>query len=331
MINYEITRFKKEDKDNILSLWNEEVGFIFPIDDCLFRQCTLDSIYFDYDSSYCAYDGDKLVGFILGKVYDNNKVIEKYCNTGWITLFFVKRSYRKNGIGSKLLSLCEESMKEKNICKLQFGSDIDNFFPGIPQDFDNLSDKFFRNRGYNVTSYTHDMVKKTKKDDIIKFDSYHNHEYTNENGEIKKVEIRYAKKEDRQIVLDFFIKAFYGRWYLEALNYFNDDDIKKEYLIAIVDGIVVGFLRVNNQLIKKLSYNINWRNRFEKLSGFGPLGVLESYRKNGIAKMLLYYAIKDCTINGYTDLLIDWTGLVSYYEQFGFEVFKCYWFCYKSL
>ena len=47
--------------------------------------------------------------------------------------------------------------------------------------------------------------------------------------------------------------------------------------------------------------------------------------------MLLYYAISDSYKNGYTDAMIDWTGLVTYYQKLGFETWKCYQYAKKKL
>ncbi len=331
MGKFNIRNFLNKDIENIKKCWNEEVGFIYPIDDTLFDQCITNNKYFDLSSSYVVYDGDKLIGFILGKVYDNDPIIPTYFDWGWISLFFISRKYRKLGLGTTLLNKLEESMKKKNIKTIRVGADLDNFFPGIPNDFDNLTDVFFKNHGYELNGYTHDMVKKLDKNDLELFKNYNNNCYIDEDGNKKNVTIRYATINDKEKTLEFFKRCFFGRWNWEATVYFNDNEIKKEYLIALVDDKVVGFLRVNNGLINKKSYNINWSHRFDKLCGFGPLGVDPSYRKHGIAKMLFYYGIYDTCINNYTDLMIDWTGLVTYYQQFGFEIFKCYQFCKKNL
>ena len=84
-------------------------------------------------------------------------------------------------------------------------------------------------------------------------------------------------------------------------------------------------------MIDEISYNINWKERFTKLVGIGPLGVDPNYRGNGIAKMLLYYSISDSAKNGYTEAMIDWTGLVTYYQKFGYEIWKCYQYANKII
>ena len=222
--------------------------------------------------------------------------------------------------------MLEKKMKENNISKIAIGSDIDNFFPGIPNDFDNLTDVFFRNRGYNVSYYTHDLVKKICKSDLTNFNKY-----IEDNNILNKIKIRYATIEDKDKVFAFFEKSFYGRWFYEVKEYFNDNQIKEEYVIALDGEKVVGFLRLNKQLIDYISYNIMWAGRFKKLIGFGPLGVDQEYRKHGIATYLLMFALKESYEGKFSEAMIDWTGLVTYYQKFGFEIWKCYQYANKEL
>ena len=336
--NYKVLNYSiKRDSKHIINLWNDEVGHIFPINKKMLDQNINSSKYLDIECSFVVYDGKKLIGFILGKIYDNNKIIEKYINKGWISLVYVKREYRKQGIGSFLLDKLELEMKNKGILYLAIGSDLDCFFPGIPNDFDNLSDRFFKKRGYSMGYYTHDLIKKLRRKDIDLLNEYLlNNSYLSNN-----IEIGYATIDDKDDLLEFLKRCFYGRWYYEALEYFenaekNVDYIGEEYLIARVknntgDHNVVGFLRVNKQIINKISYNIMWAKRFKKLVGIGPLGVDVIYRKQGIATYLLLYAFKDCYENNYSDAMIDWTGLVTYYQKFSFQVWKCYQYANKEL
>lgn len=330
MFDYQIVNYQHKYNSEIIKLWNDEVGFIFPISNKMFTQKVNNCKYFKKETSFVALCNNKVVGFIIGKIYDNNPTIEKYYNKGWISLVYVSRSNRKKGIGTKLLESLESKMKMYDVTSIQLGADIHNFFPGIPNDFDNLSDLFFRNRGFNVSYYTHDLVKKLTKEDILMYQSYNNNQYL-DNDKLIDVTITYATKDNKNDLLDFFKRCFYGRWYDECLEYFNNNQIEKEYLLAIVDKKIVGFLRVNNQLIDEISYNINWAERFDKLVGIGPLGVDSDYRNKGIAKMLLYFAISDSAKNGYSEALIDWTGLVTYYQRFGFQVWKCYCYANKKI
>lgn len=301
----------------IIDLWNEEIGFIYPISPKMFNQ-NINNRYLFKEGSFVVFNKNKLVGFILTKIYDNNMIISKYINNSWISLFYVSSEFRCQGIGSALLKKFEEEVRKTDVTKISVGSDIDCFFPGIPNDFDNLTDVFFSKRGYNVSYYTHDLVNHLNKYKIL-------HQHTD------KYIYRYAKKSDKDKVLEFFKECFYGRWYYEALEYFDDNDIKEEYLIVLDKDKVIGFLRTNKNLISKISYNVMWSSRFEKLIGLGPLGVNSQYRKQGIASNLIKIALKEAKMNNYSEALIDWTGLVAFYQKYGFETWKCYQYANKNI
>lgn len=316
---------------DILNIWNSEVGFIYPISLDMFNQNIHNKYLFNKGSFVAIYEG-KVIGFILTKLYDktnynNTEIMPKYLNTSWISLIFVLSKYRKLKIGYNLVLKYENSIEEINrlnkesfVNKIIIGSDLDCFFPGIPNDFDNLTDVFFRKMGYTVSYYTHDCVKFLgDNESVILNEINDNFEY------------RYLKKTDKDIFVSFLQEQFFGRWLYEALEYFNDDQIFEEYLIVLDKDKVVGFLRTNKGLIDKISYNINWKERFNKLVGFGPLGVAREYRHMKIATSLILFAIDDVKKKGYTDILIDWTGLNNFYQKFGFQVWKCYQYGHKII
>ena len=101
-------------------------------------------------------------------------------------------------------------------------------------------------------------------------------------------------------------------------------------VVCYEDDKVVGFLRLNKNKIKKISYNENWNKRFDSLVGVGPLGVDPEYRKNGIAKALIFKGLIDSHNEGINNAMIDWTGLMAIYQKYGFEVWKCYQYASKD-
>ena len=296
---------------NIKELWNQEVGFIFPLYEEMLLQKITECKFFSSECSFACYDEEKLVGFIISKVYDNEPVMSKYIDKGWISLFYVSRKYRKNGIGSTLLEKAEYALKNNGVKEILFGSDYDNFFPGIPCDFFNLTERFLEKRGYLLGGYSYDVMKKMNDYQL---------------QEERKTEycVRYAKITDKEEVLKFFEKNFYGRWYYEAEEFFNESFVENSYLIVLEREKVIGFLRCNKPTDIKISYNINWNKKFNKMEAYGPLGVDKDYRKLGLSRDLIVKALNDSFKNGATDVLIDWTGLIALYQLFGFEVWKSY-------
>ena len=74
MINIlDCNTFKKI--EDVALLWNEEVGFIYPITDLLFKHNIIDCPYLSLGTSFVAVENEKVVGFILSKIWDGNKEI----------------------------------------------------------------------------------------------------------------------------------------------------------------------------------------------------------------------------------------------------------------
>ena len=131
----------KIDLSNCLKLWNNEMGYVYPISFNAFNQNIID--YIDKDMMLC-FDDDKVVGFILIKRFDDVTYVD-YTNNLYISLFYVSKKYRKQGIGTKLFDFAEEIRGTRDLI---IGKDINNFFPGVPTDFDNLTDVWLEKRGF---------------------------------------------------------------------------------------------------------------------------------------------------------------------------------------
>lgn len=323
MNNFKIINISLIEKEKVLfdimELWNHEVGFIFPFYKDLLLQKTFDCKFFNENSSFLVYKDNMLIGFILCKMYDNNQIMSKYINTAWISLIYVSENYRKKGLGSLILKKSEEELRKQGAQKIMIGADYNNFFPGIPTDFIEVAEPFFCRNGYILENIDYDVIRNIKEN------------YTVNLTRSNELIVKYATKDDKTAVLDFFKKNFYGRWYYEALEYFEEIYEEKTYLVVFDIDKVVGFIRVNKHNSEKVSYNVNWKMLFERLYGFGPLGVDQEYRGKGLARLLIETALNDAVNEGASNIIIDWTSLVKFYEKFGFSIWKSYRHGSKSL
>ena len=161
-----------------------------------------------------------------------------------------------------------------------------------------------------MLGYTHDLLLKEpfNKEIVIKND----------------LEYRYATLSDKEELLKFMEKNFPGRWNFELKEYYKNETKFNNYFIARDKEKVVGFVRVNRKENENISYNINWYDRFNDLIGIGPLGVDKDERGKGISKEMISVLLKELADQGKNEVLIDWTSLLVYYQQFGFEVWKSY-------
>lgn len=295
--------------DEVRNLWNEEVGFIYPITEKLFNHHVVNSPYLVENCSYGAYLDNKLIGVIITKTYNGDE-ISAYNERAWISLFYVSKHFRRKGIGSSLLEKVVNEVKKMGKKEIHIGQDLGNFFPGIPCDFDNLTAPFLEKCGFKMLGYTHDLLLKRpfNKEIIVKND----------------LEYRYAKLTDKDDLLNFMEKNFPGRWTFELKEYYKNETKFNNYFIARNKEKVLGFVRVNSKENENISYNINWYDRFDDLIGIGPLGIDKEERGKGISKEMISILLKELSSQGKNEILIDWTSLLVYYQQFGFEVWKCY-------
>ena len=295
---------------NCLKLWNDEMGYVYPISSNSFYQNVID--YIDKDVMIY-YDDERVIGFIFLKRFSDDRLVN-YSNNLYISLFYVSKKYRKQGIGSNLFDFAEEIRDGK---ELIIGKDINNFFPGVPTDFDNLTDVWLEKRGFVGKRYTHDLITKDPKI----------YEIRN-----KDVEYKYCDDSQKEELIQMMINNNWGRWALEAKEYFEKktENDKNAYIVGMIDGKIISFAKVNDYKMYLSSYNLMWKERFENLGGFGPLGVDRNYRKKGIGFDMISVSLNDLVNKGCKTIILDWTGLMELYAKFNFEVWKSYKYMSKS-
>lgn len=315
MIKYDLLT-NVPDLSVLVNLWNEEYGFIFPITDELFRR-NISNCY--KEASYVCYDDDKIVGFIIGKIWNYDYLISKYLDASWISLIYVTPKYRRQGIGTTLLNYACDTFLSLNKKCINLGSDMLNFFPGLPQDLKNFL-PWFINRGFESTYQTHDLIKHGNSSDFMLCND-------------SKYTFRVSTIKDKDKLLSFLNKCFPGRWYFEALLYYENGGDGREYFICLNElNEVIAFSKVcyPNTLIDLISYSHTYRARFEKLGGIGPLGVDPAYRGKHLGSDIVKGSIN--VLKAYSnDYIIDWTGLLEFYRPMGFEVWKAYFYVNKKL
>ena len=101
------------DLKNMNELWNEVVKeeyFLKPMTYEEFSDKLLTNPDFDYDSVTVVYENEKLIAFSIG--YLRKKYIDNPDVAGIVNMIMVKKEYRKQGIGSKLLKDLETYFKE---------------------------------------------------------------------------------------------------------------------------------------------------------------------------------------------------------------------------
>lgn len=120
MINYQ--PFNKNFILELFNLYNDTVkqdGFYEEVSYEFFLNNTINHFEFDENGSFIALDDNIIVGFIFSHI----RKIEKDNNIypGYISTIIVKPSYRKHGIGTALINLAINYLKEQGKTKVAFG------------------------------------------------------------------------------------------------------------------------------------------------------------------------------------------------------------------
>ena len=179
-----------------------------------------------------------------------------YTKNLYISLFYVSKKYRRLGIGSKLFDFAEEKRGNRDLI---IGKDIDNFFPGVATDFDNLTDVWLEKRGFTGKRYTHDLI------------SHNPYIFELKN---KNIKYQYCTDDQKDELIEMIRKNNWGRWAVEADLYFKNKKEKDNdaYIVGMYDDKIVAFSRINTYNMDLSAYNVNRRRMFMSINEIFSMG-----------------------------------------------------------
>ena len=303
------------DVSAITNLWNRNIGHDFPISESLMAQNSFHDENIEQTASIAAWDGNKLVGIIFAKRFKEGYGLGFNKEVGWIQLLLVDKFYRQKGIGTKLLERALNHFKQLGIKKVHLGRDVWHYFPGIPAQY-NETIHWFEKKGFIRGDYTEvDLVRHFTED------------HSKEKETLKNSDAQFSvlNIKDKDKLLAFLKDAFPGRWEYEAIKYFELGGTGSDYVVYWMNDEIKGFCRMNDEYTPFTGANRNWSLLFQgKSGGIGPLGIHQSARKSGLGLDIVKYAINTLYDRGCRHIVIDWTGLISFYEKVGFKVYKEY-------
>lgn len=305
----DIKLLRKEHLESLRELWNQEMPKQFLLNKDVFQTQIVDSIDIDWHSSVVAIKNDQVIAGVVAKRWVRHG-IDKYKNTAWISLIYVKQEYQKDRIGTLLLEITMERLREQDVNTIHIGKDMNNLFCGVPTSFQ--SGGFFLKKGFTFVGNEHDMHKHITTQEMIPL------------RQVTDYHIHVSTEADFPKMHAFFDKNFPGRWQQEFIEYVNYGGKGDEFVIIEKDDLVVAFCRINQSGVSQNMYNTNFRDNFENLYGIGPLGVDQDYRKYSLGFDVTAYTINHAVSIGASDIIIDWTNLVEFYEKFGFQVWHTY-------
>ena len=309
--------------NQVVTLWNDNIGTIFPMDTKLMRQ----NIENDMNKKKIigAYNEDILTGFIIFKQWTaKSGMIEPKNIYGNINSVIVDVKYRYQGIGTKLFDIAENELKAWGVRTISIGSDTFHFFPGVPSGFKTLI-KLLNSRGYIVSDSQFDLICDISK---VEFNKLPKMKISTD----KRFRIEIFNEKDKEDLYSFFRRCFPGRWYEEIMEFFNIG-MKERDLIVLKDNMsIIGFAHIYDNKSTFIGPPVYWRGLLnEDYGGLGPIGIDEGYRKQGLGLLLLYRSLEILKQRQVEKMVIDWTDLLDFYGLFNFLPWKEYKKAVKSI
>ncbi|MCO7128051.1 GNAT family N-acetyltransferase [Sporolactobacillus shoreicorticis] len=307
-MNYE--QISLDRVDDMVKLWNQEIGTDFPMRKKLLIQNSFKDCNVLMEGSFQVInENGELVGLVISKKYAELNEVELNHSLGWIQVLLVKKSNRNKGIGTELLKRAETALSAKDAKKILLGKDVWHYFPGIPDQYGYVK-SWFESRGYHFDGIEYDLLTEEKSNKL----------------QLTDVSIApIAEKEDVTQLLSFLHHIFPGRWEYEAIKYFQHGGSGKEFILLKKKDKVIGFCRANGSDSPQIAQNVYWAPLFEDgLGGIGPLGLDPEARGNGYGLAIVKAAIAYLGQRGFKHVIIDWTRLVNFYEKVGAHPWKAY-------
>lgn len=119
--------------EEMVELWNKELGEEYPMRQKLFNQNSLvDKNILEDGCAMAVDDQNNIIGFIIAKKWQEKVDIKMDSKRGWVQVLLVDKNYRNKGVGSTLLDQAEETLKDHGIEEIQLGGDPFHYFSGVP-------------------------------------------------------------------------------------------------------------------------------------------------------------------------------------------------------
>lgn len=278
-----------------LNSWNEEFEDRYPITKRMMEEYYLQSKYVIRDLSYALYDNNRYVGLCLVK--EAKGILPSYEDAFFLSLLHVEKRYRKQHVATQMITNLKEQMKAYKKKRIYLGSDMDCFYPGVFVDHNEETHLAFKKMGFEKV-YNSFNLSTTQSVEVIKTSNI----------------LLATTKTEKDKIIRFIEENFSNRWVLDCQKHAPHNFI---YMKQQED--IIGFVRIASIQDACLTNGLNTYKRYDNLYAIGPLGIREASQHKGYGKQLVQFAIHYAFENGASDCIVDWTGLIDFYQKCGFQ------------
>jgi ribosomal protein S18 acetylase RimI-like enzyme len=307
-----------EDVTQIVALWNATFGEQWPLTERLFLQTVEGDPFYEAEGTWLARDGEQVVGYVLTKSMKTaGPEMGRFQGRGGIGALLVHPEYQRRCIGTELLRRAEEYLTANNspLTLLYYPHHI---LPGVPDEC-TAARAFFEKHGYTNWRECVDLMRDLRDFELPK-------KVLRALEQNPTVEIRPARADESAPIIDFVKREFPGGWTYSTKSHFARGGKPSDIIIAVENDEVIGFCHTADFNSNWLLPSTYWFPLLgEKFGGLGPVGLANDHRKRGLGLALTAMAVDNLKKRGVEKMAIDWTNLIAFYEQLGFEVWKRYW------
>ncbi|MBR8533998.1 GNAT family N-acetyltransferase [Carboxylicivirga sediminis] len=282
MIKYPISLYNPAERAELTAFLNQNWEYDAITEELLQEKLEGDPDWMPQATFVCK-DGQRIIGFMQGVMRHIRGV-----NYAYIKLMAVDSQYRRQGVATALYQRLEEVFvaHQANVVRI-YDVPLNYFMPGIDPRYTPALCWAMR-RGFERFGDTSNLVVDLNQD----WDMSTREDALRTDG----IEVRRAKPEDKQAVLDF-IKDEWLLWTNEVEMAFSDE--VPSIHIALLNGEVKAFSAHNAN-----NKGTGW---------FGPMGTHPDLRGKGMGAILLKRCLQDMKEMGLSRSIIPWVGPIDFY------------------
>jgi predicted N-acetyltransferase YhbS len=227
----------------------------------------------------------------------------------WLKVLAVTPEHLETGLGDKLLAQIEDELRTKGYQDVR-ATDFAGWhlFPGINIRSENIL-SFLTKKDYEKVSEAVDYVV-----DLSGFEIPEMVLDLQDKFKQSGFAIRIPDNIEKERVMSWVLEIFGPVWSYETVMSFRHKP--PGVVIAEQDGEIVGFAGFG-------SLELEW---------FGPLGVIEDPKYEGLSTILLYRALWEMKLRGQRTAVIPWASHLFFYSQLpNINKIKQYWILSKKL
>jgi ribosomal protein S18 acetylase RimI-like enzyme len=302
--------FEPEHLAAALALWNEALGFFFPLREELLRQNALADPNYRPGDHAVALVGRRLAGFVLTKRW---RVAEPGISpaTGSIAAVVVAASVRRRGIGAALVAWAERRLRAAGCTRVQLGGGgFLHLLPGVPIELRSIV-PFFPALGYTLGPTQYDLARDLS-------------DYLPPPG-LPEADVGPARPAERAELEAFVAREFPGLWAYTVRWLLAEGKPIDEVVVLRADGRIAGFCVTYPPEARPIGPSVAWAPALTgPVGGIGPIGVAAALRGRRLGLALLDGALRRLQAAGVRDCVVDWTDQLELYGRCGFAPWKAY-------